>query len=195
VTSQLLAGLVISFHPNPVASGRKPHRIPSFRYFWKNRRMTTSDELSPTFRSSQLHTPHNLSRITIDDPHYRTYCKRLPLDRLGRHWSYGGIGSPRAWDSPVFKPIHGPPVAKHHDHVSSGLFPRSRGLPIEQFYDLTSLRRSNLRWNDELYAGLANYNDYIPYQVLVSRSQTLTLGSGRVRVWLRETNQVLAILT
>ena len=107
----------------------------------------------------------------VAPPSYRTY-KRLPLDRLGRHWSYGGIGSPPAWDSPAFKPIQGPPVAKHHDHVGSGLFPRSRyvysgmeistccevllssvvcrGLPIAQFYNLTSLRRSNLRWNDEL---------------------------------------------
>eukprot|EP00118_Oscarella_pearsei_P023102 m.272505 g.272505 ORF g.272505 m.272505 type:complete len:436 (+) comp40563_c0_seq11:5072-6379(+) len=109
-----------------------------------------ADELlSPTYRSSQLHTPRHLERITIDDPHYRTY-RKPELNRWGRHWSYGGIGPPSFWTAPAFRPLSGAPVAKGHDHVGSGLFPYPRGLPVKQLYDVTSLRRSNLRWNDQL---------------------------------------------
>ncbi|KAK3736643.1 hypothetical protein QZH41_017020 [Actinostola sp. cb2023] len=40
---------------------------------------------------------------------------------------------------------HAPGIVQHR--IST--FPE-RGLPIKQYYDLTQLKRSNLRWNDEL---------------------------------------------
>ncbi|XP_065839385.1 sperm-associated microtubule inner protein 4-like [Oscarella lobularis] len=109
----------------------------------------TDELLSPTYRSSQLHTPRYLERITIDDPHYRTYAAKPDIKRWGRHWSYGGIGPPSLWTS--FRPVSGgAPVPKGHDHVGGGVFPYPRGLPVKQLYDVTSLKRSNLRWNDQL---------------------------------------------
>ncbi|CAB4030278.1 Hypothetical predicted protein, partial [Paramuricea clavata] len=78
---------------------------------------------------------------------YREENVRTPW---GRSRSYAG-------DGPIYLPTEHrpkwepPPVLQRtHQHFGSGLFPHPRGYPFVQFYDVTQLKRSDLRSSDEL---------------------------------------------
>ncbi|XP_053571705.1 uncharacterized protein C7orf31 homolog [Bombina bombina] len=112
-------------------------------------------ELSPTLQSSELWTPQQLpQRSTVSQQRYQEYRVNSPaLSRLpwGREREYGGIGPVSLPDD--HRPKSEPPVleAKGHKHYGYGGDPWPRGIPIQQYYDITTLKKSAVRPNDELY--------------------------------------------
>ncbi|CAN2389797.1 Chromosome 7 open reading frame 31 [Pristimantis euphronides] len=112
-------------------------------------------ELSPTLQSSELWTPQQVpQRPTTSPERYHKYLSSTPIiPRLpwGRERDYGGIG---AVSLPAdHRPKTEPPLqeAKGHKHYGYGGDPWPRGLPIEQYYDLTMLKKSDVRVSDDLY--------------------------------------------
>lgn len=98
-----------------------------------------------------FHRPRNESAASVNhsasDGDSSASCVKAPW---GRARSYAG-------DGPVclpteHRPKSEPPLVlqKTHHHFGSGLFAYPRGCPFYQYYDLTHLKKSNLRWNDEL---------------------------------------------
>merc|ERR1711973_474582 len=110
------------------------------------------DYLSRNFESHYLHTPKYLDRITISQDQFDSYLSRTkrtnPPLPWGRSLSHGGFGH-----------VEVPPMLGHeinltqhkgHRHYGGGSLTYPRSLPIEQYYDLTLLKRSNVRRNDQL---------------------------------------------
>ncbi|XP_075442923.1 sperm-associated microtubule inner protein 4 [Ascaphus truei] len=114
-----------------------------------------ADTLSPTLQSSELWTPHQSpQRSTVSPERYQEYLLETPaLARLpwGKEREYGGIGPISLPDDHRPKTEPPPLEAKGHKHYSYGGDPWPRGLPIQQYYDLTKLRKSAVRLNDDLY--------------------------------------------
>ncbi|XP_072009852.1 sperm-associated microtubule inner protein 4 [Engystomops pustulosus] len=114
-----------------------------------------AQELSPTLQSSELLTPQQVPpRPTTSPERYHEYRSSTPaIVRLpwGREREYGGIGavSLPAEHRPKTEPP--PQEAKGHKHYGYGGDPWPRGLPIEQYYDLTKLKKSAVRVSDDLY--------------------------------------------
>lgn len=111
------------------------------------------DFLSRNFESHFLHTPQYHDRITVSQDHFDRYLSRTsrsPKVPWGRSLSYGGFGPIQL--PKEYRPKQEPPtrVQKGHRHFGGGVLPFPRGVPIEQYYDLTPLKKSNLRRNDEL---------------------------------------------
>ncbi|XP_068740462.1 sperm-associated microtubule inner protein 4-like [Montipora capricornis] len=111
------------------------------------------DYLSRNFESHFLHTPLSHDRITVSQDHFDHYLSRTarpPKLPWGRSLSYGGFGPIQL--PKEYRPKHEPPtrVQKGHRHYGGGVMPFPRGIPMEQYYDLTLLKKSNLRRNDEL---------------------------------------------
>ncbi|XP_071943557.1 uncharacterized protein [Antedon mediterranea] len=112
------------------------------------------DNLSRNFKSSELFTPFQVpQRSTVSDTryrHYREYLDKTPRVPWGMHREYAGEGPINLPDE--HRPRSEPPplVEKGHRHFGSGTDPYPRGLPIEQYYNLTSLKKSNVRLNDQL---------------------------------------------
>ncbi|KAI6645659.1 hypothetical protein LOD99_12922 [Oopsacas minuta] len=113
--------------------------------------------LSPTFQSSQLHTPRHLSRITIDDNKYHGYRTKSvgtpspadgPATQLdgsiwGRKHGYGGIGmNTNTEPGPISLSTEFP---RSHKHFTSGIHPHPR--TSQQIYR-TSLDLDNIRSHD-----------------------------------------------
>ncbi|XP_069814870.1 sperm-associated microtubule inner protein 4 isoform X2 [Dendropsophus ebraccatus] len=73
---------------------------------------------------------------------------RLPW---GREREYGGIGAVSLPDDHRPKTEPPPQEAKGHKHYGYGGDPWPRGLPIEQYYELTKLKKSAVRVSDDLY--------------------------------------------
>ncbi|XP_068094757.1 sperm-associated microtubule inner protein 4 [Hyperolius riggenbachi] len=114
-----------------------------------------TQELSPTLQSSELWTPQQTpQRPTVSSERYHEYRSATPsASRLpwGREREYGGIG---AVSLPLdHRPKTEPPPleAKGHKHYGYGGDPWPRGLPIQQFYNLTKLKKSAVRESDDLY--------------------------------------------
>ncbi|KAM4705126.1 sperm-associated microtubule inner protein 4 [Rhinophrynus dorsalis] len=114
-----------------------------------------AQELNPTLQSSELWTPLQLPQHpTVSPGRYQEYLlnsstsPRLPW---GREREYGGTG-PVSLPADQ-RPKSEPPVlvVKGHKHYGYGGDPSPRGLPIEQYYDLTKLKKSAVRPSDELY--------------------------------------------
>lgn len=117
--------------------------------------------LSPTFRSDVIHTPGDTRRRTASAENYdRTRVTEAALVKppWGRKYSYGGLGPISLPDD--HRPKGEPPVrvAKGHLHYGSGTTPHPRKMTIEQQYDLTTLRKSKNRINDELIPSMNEIN-------------------------------------
>ncbi|XP_020892876.1 uncharacterized protein C7orf31 [Exaiptasia diaphana] len=111
------------------------------------------DYLSRNVESNVLHAPEVLDRLSISQRHfdaYKTRTYRPPHAPWGRSLSYGGTGPINLPDQ--HRPKQEPPtrVQKGHRHFGGGVVPIPCNLPIQQYYDLTLLKKSNLRRNDEL---------------------------------------------
>ncbi|XP_006820583.1 uncharacterized protein LOC100378923 [Saccoglossus kowalevskii] len=124
----------------------------SLSHFYRD--TTGLDSLSRNYQSSELFTPYSLpQRPTVSELrylHYRNALERVPRLPWGTHREYGGIQSVNLPDD--HRPKSEPPavVEKGHRHFGTGADPFPRGVPVNQYYDLTSLKRSNIRSNDEL---------------------------------------------
>ncbi|KAM4028453.1 sperm-associated microtubule inner protein 4 [Anomaloglossus baeobatrachus] len=114
-----------------------------------------AQELSPTLQSSELLTPQLVpQRPTTSPERYNEYRSSTPIiPRLpwGREREYGGIGAVALPEDR--RPKTEPPSqeAKGHKHYGYGGDPWPRGLPIEQYYELTKLKKSAVRASDDLY--------------------------------------------
>uniref|UniRef100_A0A669PCH7 Chromosome 7 open reading frame 31 n=1 Tax=Phasianus colchicus TaxID=9054 RepID=A0A669PCH7_PHACC len=71
---------------------------------------------------------------------------------------------------PVLPKDHRSPctLVRGHLHFGSDVFPWPRGLPIEQYYDVTLLKKSDVRMNDDLPLSLPFPTSH-PYQTHISR--------------------------
>mmetsp|Transcript_72338 Transcript_72338/g.114666 ORF Transcript_72338/g.114666 Transcript_72338/m.114666 type:complete len:267 (+) Transcript_72338:66-866(+) len=111
------------------------------------------DKLSRNFQSAPVHDPSNFRRITTYPDRYSRHLEQADIHvkcPWGRARSYAG-------EAPVYLPDNHRPkweppafLQKGHRHYGSGVTPHPRGLPLQQFYNLTQLKRSKVRWNDEL---------------------------------------------
>ncbi|XP_028674099.1 uncharacterized protein C7orf31 [Erpetoichthys calabaricus] len=113
-----------------------------------------SGHLSKTFESSEVLTPlQTPQRHTVSQESYQRYwenASKVPRCPWGRDRDYGGIG-------PIALPEHHrpkeeppPAVMKGHRHFGFGGNPWPTSVPIQQYYDLTYLKKSNVRTNDQL---------------------------------------------
>ncbi|OCT75784.1 uncharacterized protein C7orf31 [Xenopus laevis] len=111
--------------------------------------------LVPSYQSSEILTPRQIpQRFTVSPGRYEEYLSKSSIPtRLpwGREREYGGIGPVCLPDN--HRPKAEPPSleAKGHKHYGYGGDPWPRGLPIEQYYDITQLRKSAVRASDDLY--------------------------------------------
>ncbi|KAM9308175.1 sperm-associated microtubule inner protein 4 [Gastrophryne carolinensis] len=114
-----------------------------------------TQELSPTLLSSELWTPlQTPQRPTVSAERFREYHSSTPAaPRLpwGREREYGGIGAVSLPSDHRPKTEPPPQEAKGHKHYGYGGDPWPRGLPIQQYYDVTKLRKSAVRDSDDLY--------------------------------------------
>ncbi|XP_068670353.1 sperm-associated microtubule inner protein 4-like [Montipora foliosa] len=111
------------------------------------------DKLSRNFQSAPVHDPSRFSRITTYPDRYSRHLEQADIHvkcPWGRARSYAG-------EAPVslpsdHRPKWEPPplLQKGHRHYGSGASPHPRGVPLQQFYNLTQLKKSKVRWNDEL---------------------------------------------
>ncbi|EDO41411.1 predicted protein [Nematostella vectensis] len=111
------------------------------------------DKLSRTFQSTLNVTPGQDQRITTYPDRYWKFLERSAVYHKvpwGRARSYAGDAAVQLptehrpkWEPPTM-------LQKTHKHYGTGANPYPRGVPIAQYYDLTQLKKSNLRWNDEL---------------------------------------------
>ncbi|XP_053323613.1 uncharacterized protein C7orf31 homolog [Spea bombifrons] len=112
-------------------------------------------ELSPSLQSSEVWTPLQLpQRITVSPDRYQEYLARSPFTpRLpwGKEREYGGIGPVSLPDDHRPKAEPPPLDAKGHKHYGYGGDPWPRGLPIQQFNEITQLKKSAVRASDDLY--------------------------------------------
>ncbi|XP_075067544.1 sperm-associated microtubule inner protein 4 [Mixophyes fleayi] len=111
--------------------------------------------LSPTLQSSELLTPQqSLQRPTVSPERYHEYLVSTPTSSRvpwGREREYGGIGAVSL--PPNHRPKAEPPPleAKGHKHYGYGGDPWPCGLPIQQNYGITKLKKSAVRINDDPY--------------------------------------------
>lgn len=111
------------------------------------------DKLSRNFQSAPVHDPSRFSRITTYPDRYSRHLEQADIHVIcpwGRARSYAG-------EAPVCLPSNHRPkweppplLQKGHRHYGSGASPHPRGVPLQQFYNLTQLKKSKVRWNDEL---------------------------------------------
>ncbi|POI32944.1 hypothetical protein CIB84_003304 [Bambusicola thoracicus] len=119
-----------------------------------HREMGGNTVLPRTFESNEVLTPLQIPSPPTDfQDRYEEFREFLHHCRLpgGTEREHGGIVLPvlpedhRAKDKSLFTLVRG------HHHFGSGVFPWPRGLPIEQCYDVTLLKKSDVRMNDDLY--------------------------------------------
>ncbi|XP_025034894.1 sperm-associated microtubule inner protein 4 [Pelodiscus sinensis] len=124
------------------------HGLP---YYYREREGT--DILSKTIESNDALTPLQIpSRPTVSQERYEElrdshqWC-RLPW---GTEREYGGIAPVSLPED--HRPKNEPPclLAKGHQHYAYGGDSWPRGLPIEQYYDVTQMKKSDVRMNDDL---------------------------------------------
>ncbi|XP_075684768.1 sperm-associated microtubule inner protein 4 [Rhinoderma darwinii] len=126
---------------------------PDLSYYYRQNEGTQN--LSPTLQSSGVWTPLQVpQRPTTSPERYHEYLSSTPVIlRLpwGRERDYGGIGTVSL--PADHRPKTEPPQqeAKGHKHFGYGGDPWPRGLPIQQNYNLTKLKKSAVRVSDDLY--------------------------------------------
>nr|XP_009674733.1 PREDICTED: uncharacterized protein C7orf31 homolog [Struthio camelus australis] len=111
------------------------------------------DILSRTFESNEVLTPLQIpSRPTVSQDRYKKFREPLHWCRLpwGTEREHGGTALLVLPEE--HRPKDEPPCAfvKGHQHYGSAVNPWPRGLPIEQYYHVTQLKKSDVRLNDEL---------------------------------------------
>ncbi|XP_053876425.1 uncharacterized protein C7orf31 homolog [Malaclemys terrapin pileata] len=124
------------------------HGLP---YYYREREGT--DILSKTLESNEALTPLQIpSRPTVSQDRYEELRNSLQWCRLpwGTEREYGGIAPVSLPED--HRPKNEPPClfAKGHQHYGYGGDSWPRGLPIEQYYDVTQMKKSDVRMNDEL---------------------------------------------
>ncbi|KAM5156778.1 sperm-associated microtubule inner protein 4 [Mantella aurantiaca] len=114
-----------------------------------------TQDLSPTLQSSELLTPQQTpQRLTVSPERYREFRSSTPaVSRLpwGREREYGGVGAVCLPSDHRPKTEPPPLEAKGHKHYGYGGDPWPRGLAIQQHHDLTKLKKSAVRENDDLF--------------------------------------------
>ncbi|XP_042673428.1 uncharacterized protein C7orf31 homolog [Centrocercus urophasianus] len=105
--------------------------------------------LSRTFQSNEVLTPLQIpSPPTVLQDRYEEFRESLHHCKLsgGTEREHGEIVLP------VLPKDHRSPctLVRGHRHFGSDVFPCPRGLPIEQYYDVTMLKKSDVRMNDDL---------------------------------------------
>ncbi|XP_041102708.1 uncharacterized protein C7orf31 [Polyodon spathula] len=110
--------------------------------------------LSKTFQSSEQLTPLQIPhRHTVSQDRYRQYWEnapKVPRCLWGRDREYAGIGPISLPEDHRPKMEPPPVVMKGHRHHGYGgdVWPTSVTIP--QYYDLTMMKKSNVRTNDQL---------------------------------------------
>uniref|UniRef100_A0A8C5M8P6 Sperm microtubule inner protein 4 n=1 Tax=Leptobrachium leishanense TaxID=445787 RepID=A0A8C5M8P6_9ANUR len=130
--------------------------------------------LSPTLQSSEIWTPLQLpQRVTVFSDRYEEYLAATPVSaRLpwGREREYGGIGPVSLPDDHRPKTEPPPLEAKGHKHYGYGGDPWPRGLPIEQYYEITQLKKSDVRASDDFEKRIyAEFPAEHPYHSHISK--------------------------
>uniref|UniRef100_A0A669P852 Chromosome 7 open reading frame 31 n=1 Tax=Phasianus colchicus TaxID=9054 RepID=A0A669P852_PHACC len=105
--------------------------------------------LSRTFESNEVLTAFQIpSPPTVLQDRYEEFRESLHHCKLpgGTEREHGGTVLP------VLPKDHRSPctLVRGHLHFGSDVFPWPRGLPIEQYYDVTLLKKSDVRMNDDL---------------------------------------------
>ncbi|CAH1241854.1 C7orf31 [Branchiostoma lanceolatum] len=114
-----------------------------------------TDYLGGAYKSSELFNPlQTPQRPTVNEVSFEKY-RALVEKNTKAPWGRGKLeyGGERKVQLPdQYRPKGEPPtvVQKTHRHYGSGADGYPRGGPIQQYYDLTQLKRSNVRWNDQL---------------------------------------------
>ncbi|XP_025959509.2 sperm-associated microtubule inner protein 4 [Dromaius novaehollandiae] len=125
--------------------------LPDLAHYY--REMEGTDILSRTFESNEILTPLQIpSRPTVSQDRYNKFRESLHWCRLpwGTEREHGGTAllvlpeEHRAKDQPACA------LVKGHQHYGSAVDPWPRGLPIEQYYYVAQLKKSDVRMNDEL---------------------------------------------
>uniref|UniRef100_A0A8C8S9F0 Chromosome 7 open reading frame 31 n=1 Tax=Pelusios castaneus TaxID=367368 RepID=A0A8C8S9F0_9SAUR len=118
------------------------HGLP---YYYREREGT--DILSKTLESNEVLTPLQIPpRSTVSQDRYEELRDSLQGCRLpwGTEREYGGIAPVSLPEDR--RPKNEPPclLAKGHQHYGYGGDSWPRGLPIEQYYDVTQIKKNNL---------------------------------------------------
>ncbi|XP_067915071.1 sperm-associated microtubule inner protein 4 [Heterodontus francisci] len=122
-----------------------------FRYYRETEGYST---LQPTFQSSEQISPMQFpQRSTVSASRYEQYLEnapKIPRTPWGTEREYGGVGLINLPDT--HRPKAEPPILmeKGHRHFGYGGHPLPSDVTIDQYYDLTQLKRSHLRPTDQL---------------------------------------------
>ena len=112
--------------------------------------------LSKTFQSSQVHTPLHLDRITNDGQSYNDYINDKKSWLTKPIWGNSSflkesdtrsLPSTQPEINRKFDISH---LEKSHKHFGGGELSYGRSFPIQAKYDVTTLKRSDVRPTDEL---------------------------------------------
>ncbi|KAM6142344.1 sperm-associated microtubule inner protein 4 [Phoenicopterus ruber ruber] len=124
------------------------HDLP--RYY---RETEGTEILSRTFESNEVLTPLQIpSRPTVSQDRYKEFRKSFHCCKLpwGTEREHGAIALPVLPEDYRAKDKSPCTFVKGHQHYGSDVVPWPRGLPTEQYYDITQLKKSDVRMNDEL---------------------------------------------
>ncbi|KAM6210850.1 LOW QUALITY PROTEIN: sperm-associated microtubule inner protein 4 [Sarcoramphus papa] len=108
---------------------------------------------SRIFESSEVLTPLQIpSHSTVSQDTYEEFRESLHCCKLpwGAEREQGGIALPVLPEDNRVKDKSPCTFVKGHQPYGSGADPWPRGLPTEQYYDVTQLKKSDVRMNDEL---------------------------------------------
>ncbi|XP_078391819.1 sperm-associated microtubule inner protein 4 [Cetorhinus maximus] len=136
--------------------GRMTASDPFFYY----RETEGHSALSPTFQSNEQFTPMQFQRPTVSASRYDRYLEsapQIPRTPWGIEREYGGTGVINLPDN--HRPKAEPPalMEKGHRHFGYGGHPLPSDVVIEQYYDLTQLKKSQLRPTDQLLPSTAEF--------------------------------------
>ncbi|XP_038652327.1 uncharacterized protein C7orf31 [Scyliorhinus canicula] len=119
------------------------------------------DVLLPTFQSSEQITPMQFpQRPTVSTVRYDQYLEtapKIPRTPWGIEREYGGAGTLNLPDD--HRPKDGPPtlMGKGHRHFGYGGYTLPGDVVIDQYYDVTQLKKSRLRPTDQLLPSAAEF--------------------------------------
>ncbi|RXM27615.1 hypothetical protein EOD39_2917 [Acipenser ruthenus] len=147
-------------------------KVQDLSYYYKQDE--GSGILSKTFQSSEQLTPLQIPhRHTVSQDRYRQYWEnapKVPRCLWGRDREYAGIGPISLPE--VHRPKMEPPpkVMKGHRHHGYGGYVWPTSVTIPQYYDLTMIKKSNVRTNDQLEKQIRlRFPAEHPYQSHISR--------------------------
>ncbi|XP_032903719.1 uncharacterized protein C7orf31 homolog [Amblyraja radiata] len=110
--------------------------------------------LPPTFQSSDQITPMQTpQRPTVSAARYAQYLEnapKIPRTPWGTEREYGGVKILNLPDGHRQKDGHATFMEKGHQHFGYGGHPLPGDVAIDQYYDITQLKRSQLRPTDQL---------------------------------------------